>query len=41
MPKMFKSVEEENGSVVIFRLDKEVLYTIHTKEKTYRQLTFA
>lgn len=41
MPKMFKSVEDENGSVVIFRLDKEVLYTIHTKEKTYRQLTFA
>ena len=41
MPKMFKSVEDEDGTVVIFRLDKEVLYTIHSKEKTYRRVTFA
>lgn len=41
MPKMFKTVEDENGTVVIFRLDKELLYTIHPKEKTYRQVTFA
>jgi len=39
MPKMFKNVDD--GTVVIFRLDKEVLYTITPKEKTYRQITFA
>jgi hypothetical protein len=41
MPKMFKSMEDENGSVIIFRLDKEILYKIHPKEKTYQQMTFA
>jgi hypothetical protein len=41
MPKMFKTVEDENGTVVIFRLDKEILYTIHANEKTYKQVTFA
>ncbi len=41
MPKMFKSVEDENGTVIIFRLDKEILYTIHPNEKTYKQVTFA
>jgi hypothetical protein len=41
MPRMFKSVEDEYGTVIIFRLDKEMLYTIHPKEKTYKQVTFA
>jgi hypothetical protein len=42
MPKMFKSVEAgTGGNVTIFRLDKEVLYQINTKEKTYSATTFA
>lgn len=41
-PKMFKHVPmNDDGESMIVRLDKEVLYTINTKDKTYSEITFA
>ena len=41
MPKMFKTTEGDGGDAVIVRLDKEVIYQIDAKEKTYSEMTFA
>jgi hypothetical protein len=41
MPKKFKSESGDEGQAVIFRLDKEVMYMVNTKEKTYSEVTFA
>lgn len=41
MPKKFKSESSDDGGMVIFRLDKEVMYIVNTKEKTYSEMTFA
>ncbi len=44
MPKMFKMVrtgETGNGSDMIFRLDKQLLWTVKPEEKTYSEVTFA
>ena len=41
-PKMFKHVPmNDDGESMIVRLDKEVMYTINTKDKTYSEMTFA
>ena len=42
LSKMFKSVttDEDGGRVVIVRLDKEKIYTLSPKEKTYSEMTF-
>lgn len=41
-PKMFKDVEKGNdGRTIIVRLDKEVIYQINAKDKTYSEMTFA
>ena len=40
MPKMFKTMESEGGDAVIVRLDKELIYQINAKEKTYSEMTF-
>ena len=41
MPKMFKTTESDEGDAVIVRLDKELIYQINAKEKTYSEMTFA
>ncbi len=44
MPKMFKTVRSEDvkeGAIVIFRLDKELLWTLNPEKKTYSEMTFA
>ena len=44
MPKMFKIVrtgETRNGSVMIFRLDKQLLWIVNPEERTYSEMTFA
>ena len=43
MPKMFKMVrsgEATEGSVVIVRLDKKVIWMLHPGKKTYSEMTF-
>ncbi len=39
MPKMLKSVDPD-GRTSIFRLDKEVVYTVNPEKKTYTSMTF-
>lgn len=39
IPKKFKS-ESEDGNAMILRLDKQVLYSVNGKEKTYWEMTF-
>jgi len=41
MPKMFKMVSSPDDHIMIFRLDKETMYTLKPKEKTYSEITFA
>lgn len=50
MPKKFKTVEQQNsagagatakGTVMIIRLDKEVLWTLDPTKRTYSETTFA
>ena len=42
MPRMFKVAGVGPGEeVMIFRLDKEMLYTVQPKDKTYSEMTFA
>jgi hypothetical protein len=44
VPKMFKVVrtgETGEGSVMIFRLDKELIWMLNPDEKTYSEMTFA
>ena len=41
MPKMFKQISNQTGEEMIVRLDKQMLYTVTTKEKTYSEMTFA
>ena len=41
-PKMFKHVPKgDDEQTIIVRLDKEVMYTLHPKDKTYSEMTFA
>ena len=39
MPKMFK--HEAEGNTTIVRLDKQLMYTVDPKQKTYSEITFA
>lgn len=44
MPKMFKMVrtgETSEGSVIIFRLDRQLFWILNPEEKTYSELTFS
>lgn len=41
MPKKFKAVTGADEQVMIVRLDKEVIYTLEPKDKTYSEMTFA
>jgi hypothetical protein len=41
MPKMFKIVQVREQQVMLFRLDREMMYTINPQEKTYSEITFA
>ena len=44
MPKMFKMVrnsETRNGSIMIFRLDKQLFWNVNQEEKTYSEITFS
>ncbi len=41
MPRKFKSVDAADGRVMIVRLDREVIWTIDTKKRTYQEMTFA
>ncbi len=41
MPKMIKVESDQNGDVILFRFDKEMMYTIQPKDKTYSEMTFA
>lgn len=41
MPKMLKTVNNEDGQIAIIRLDKETFSMTDPKEKTYWELTFA
>ena len=41
MPRMLKMVNGEDGSMVILRLDKELMMMVNAKEKSYWQMTFA
>jgi len=43
LPKMFKSVGAgmAGNAVMVFRLDKSLMYEIHPTEKTYSEITFA
>lgn len=40
MPKMFKTIAQD-GEIAIFRIDKNVLYTVNPKEKQYSEIPFA
>ncbi len=41
-PKMFKHVPTgEDREIMIVRLDKEIVYTVNPKDKTYSEMTFA
>jgi hypothetical protein len=41
MPRMFKVMNPGEDNIMIFRLDKQVMYTLHPAKKTYSQMTFA
>jgi hypothetical protein len=42
MPGMFKIVEKgDQQRVMIFRLDRKMMYMVNPKEKTYSEITFA
>jgi GLPGLI family protein len=41
MPKMFKMVSSGRDNTMIFRLDKDLVYIVNPKEKTYSEITFA
>ncbi len=40
-PGKFKSADLTNGQEMILRLDKELMWTVNHKEKSYTELTFA
>lgn len=39
-PTKLKSISDEEGSGIIIRSDKELIYVIHAKDKTYSEMTF-
>src|SRR5437867_9336574 len=41
MPKKMKAVSSGGEDIEVIRLDREVMYSINTKEKTYSEVTFA
>jgi GLPGLI family protein len=41
MPKMFKRTSTGDANIMIVRLDKETMYILKPKEKTYSEITFA
>jgi hypothetical protein len=41
LPKMMKEVTAGGEQISIYRLDKEVMYRINVREKSYTQMTFA
>ncbi len=41
MPKKVKVASRNDDAVLIFRMDKDLLYSINTKEKTYSETTFS
>jgi GLPGLI family protein len=36
-----KSVDQQNNEVMIIRLDRQLIWTLDTKKKTYQEMTFA
>ena len=40
MPKMFKAVVDESGQTMILRIDKQLIYMVDPKRKTYSEMTF-
>ena len=41
MPRMFKHVDVSTGEAMIVRLDKQMMYRVDPKDKTYSEITFA
>jgi GLPGLI family protein len=41
VPRKFKSVSANDNRVTIMRLDREVMWMLDTKKKTYQEMTFA
>lgn len=41
VPRKFKTVSANDNRVTIMRLDREVLWMLDTKKKTYKEMTFA
>jgi hypothetical protein len=41
LPKMMKEVSADGGRITIYRLDKDIMYQIDVREKSYTQTTFA
>jgi GLPGLI family protein len=41
VPRKFKSVSGNDNRVTIMRLDREVMWMLDTKKKTYQEMTFA
>ena len=40
MPKMAKTVDNENNQIVIIRLDKQMIYSVDPEKKEYSEMTF-
>jgi len=41
MPRMIKAVSDDEGNAMVFRMDRQVVYEVHPKDKTYSETSFA